>query len=91
MKNTNMNLPAACTMLTEDEMSYVNGGFALDAKVIAIGAAVIVVGAMGLNMLSWATGSRDTNFIQDSINLGQNFIDGSLELGQGILDSLMGK
>ena len=72
-------------------MLYIDGGFAVNVKGIAIGAAVIAAGALGLNMLSWAAGNRDTNFIQDSINAGQNFIDGSLEIGQGILDALMGK
>ena len=89
--NTNINLPANCSVMTEDEMAYVNGGFELDAKAVAIGVAVVAVGAMGLNMLLWATGNSDTNFIQDSISFGQNFINGSLEVGQGILDGMMGK
>lgn len=86
-----MNLPANCSVISEDEMMYIDGGFELSAPVIAAGVAVIAVGAMGLNMLSWATGNRETNFIQDSITLGQNFINGSLEIGQGTLNTLLGK
>lgn len=95
MKTNHMNLPANCSAISEDEMMYLDGGFELSASVVvpvvAIGAAVIAVGAMALNMLNWANGSSDTNFIQDSINAGQNFIDGSLAGGQGILDALLGK
>lgn len=91
MKTNNMNLPANCSVLSEEEMLYINGGFQLNTKVIALGLAVIAVGAMGLNMLSWATGASDTNFIQDSINAGQNFIDGSVSAGQDLLDGMMGK
>ena len=87
----NLNLPANCAVMTEDEMSYVNGGFELTAPMIATGVAVIAVGAMALNMLSWFTGSSDTNFIEDSISFGQSFINGSLEMGQSFLDGLMGK
>ena len=49
------------------------------------------MGAIGLNMFNWATGNRDTNFIQDSMNFGQNFIDGSVNAGQSFLDGLLGK
>ena len=91
MKNTNMNLPANCAMITEDEMMTIDGGFELNAPVIAAGAAVIAVGAMGLNLLSWFTGNRETNFIQDAMNAGANFINGSLEFGQNLLNGLLGK
>ncbi len=91
MKNTTMNLPARCSMLSADEMQSIDGGFALNPKAVAAGAAVLAVGVMGLNMLNWFTGKSDSNFIQDSIRFGQNFINGSLEFGQGILNALMGK
>lgn len=87
----NMNLPANCAVLSEDEMMYVDGGFTLSAQTVAIGAAVIAVGAMGLNLLSWATGNRKTNFIQDAMTAGANFINGSLEFGQNLLNGLLGK
>lgn len=86
-----MNLPANCSLLTDDEMMNIDGGFELTAPVIAAGAAVVAVGAMALNMLGWFNGSRETNFIQDTITFGQNFINGSLEFGQNLLNGLMGK
>ncbi len=46
---------------------------------------------MGLNLLSWFTGNRETNFIQDAMNAGANFINGSLEFGQNLLNGLLGK
>ena len=89
--NTNkMNLPANCSMITEDEMMYIDGGFELNAPVIAAGAAVVAVGAMGLNLLSWFTGNRETNFIQDFMNAGANFINGAVNAGQNFLNTLMG-
>ena len=90
--NTNkMNLPANCSAIPEEEMRYIDGGFELNAKVVVVGAAVAAVGAMGLNMLSWFTGNRDTNFIQDSIAFGQNFINGAVNAGQNFLNALLGK
>ena len=91
MKNTNLNLPASCSVISEDEMLHIDGGFELTLPIIAGGAAVVGIGAMALNMLSWFKGDRETNFIQDTINFGQNFINGSLEFGQNLLNSLMGK
>lgn len=93
MKTNNFNLPANCSVISEDEMMYIDGGFELklNAKTILAGIAAIAVGAIGLNMFSWATGNRDTNFIQDSMNFGQNFINGSVNAGQSFLDGLLGK
>ena len=88
----NLNLPANYAMMNETEMTYTVGGFELKDAVpfVAAGAAVIAVGALALNMLSWATGNRDTNFIQDTINLGGSFIQGSINVGSSFLNDLMG-
>ena len=91
MKTNKVDLPANCSVISEDEMMYIDGGFELTAPIIAIGVAVIAVGAIGLNRLSWVNGDRDTNFIQESINFGQNFIDGAVNAGQSFLDGLLGK
>lgn len=91
MKSNNMYLPANCSVISEDEMMYIDGGFELTAPVVATGVAVIAVGAMGLNLLSWFTGNRETNFIQDAINFGQNFINGAVNAGNDFLNGLLGK
>lgn len=91
MKTNHMNLPANCSAISEDEMMYIDGGFELTVPVVAAGVAAVAVGAAALNMLSWFTGNRETNFIQDFMNAGANFINGSLAIGQGILDALLGK
>lgn len=91
MKNEmNMNLPANCAVMTEEEMAHVNGGFTLTAPAVAAGVAVAAAGAMALNMLGWFKGDRETNFIQDSIRFGQNFIEGSVKAGADFLNKLMG-
>lgn len=94
-----MKLPANCAVMTEDEMTYVNGGFDFDfdfdvknvIKVGAIGAAVVALGAIGVNMLNWFTGKSDSNFIDSSISVGNSFIQGSVNAGQDFLDGLLGK
>ena len=88
---TELNLPANCSVLTDDEMMNVNGGFQLDAPKIIAGIAAVAVGGIGVNLFKWFNGSSDTNFIQDSINFGQNFINGAVESGRAFLDALMGK
>ena len=88
---TELNLPANCSVLTDDEMMNVNGGFQLDAPKIIAGIATVAVGAIGVNLFKWFNGSSDTNFIQDSINFGQNFINGAVESGRAFLNALMGK
>ena len=88
----NLNMPANYAMMNETDMTYTIGGFELKDAVpfVAAGAAVVVVGALALNMLSWFNGSSDTNFIQDSLNAGKNFIDGSMNVGSSFLNDLMG-
>lgn len=90
MKTNNMNLPANCSVIAEDEMMNIDGGFELTAPVVAAGVAVVAAGAAALNMLSWFTGNRETNFIQDSINFGQNFINNAVNAGQNFLNKLLG-
>lgn len=91
----NMKLPTNCTMMTEDEMMNVNGGFEFDTKSVVkvgvIGAVVVALGAIGVNLLNWFTGKSDSNFIDSSINAGSNFIQGSVNAGQDFLDGLLGK
>ena len=89
MKTNNMNLPANCSKISKDEMLHIDGGFKLTAPVVAAGVAVIAVGSMGLNLLSWFTGNRETNFIQDAMTA--NFINGAVNAGQNFLDGLLGK
>ena len=91
MKTNNMYLPANCSKISKDEMLHIDGGFELTAPVVAAGVTVIAVGAMGLNLLSWFTGNRETNFIHDAMTAGANFINGSVNAGQNFLDGLMGK
>ena len=91
MKINNMTLPANCSKISKDEMLHIDGGFELTAPVVAAGVAVIAVGAMGLNLLSWFTGNRETNFIQDAMTAGANFINGAVNAGQNFLDGLLGK
>ena len=90
MKTNNMNLPANCSKISKDEMLHIDGGFKLTAPVVAA-VAVIAVGSMGLNLLSWFTGNRETNFIQDAMTAGANFINGAVNAGQNFLDGLLGK
>lgn len=92
----NLNLPANCAMLNENEKLDATGGGAVETAVkavVAIGGAVAltgvaVVAAKGiLSIFSGAPGQ----WIQDSINSGKNFIDSSLNAGQNFLNKLMGK
>lgn len=92
----NLNLPANCAMMNDDEMMNVSGGSASETAfkaVIAIGGAaaltgVAVVAAKGILSIF---GGDPGQWIQDSINSGKNFIDGSLNAGQNFLNKLMGK
>ena len=86
-----INLPASCSMMTEDETSRLCGGFELTSPMVAVGVAVAAVGLIGLNLLNWSNNNSSTNFIQDSINAGNSFIQGAVDAGQDFLDSLMGK
>lgn len=95
MNEMNMKLPANCAVMTEDEMMNANGGFDLDVqtvvKVGVVGAAVVALGAIGVNMLNWFTGKSDSNFIDGSINAGGSFIQGAVNAGRDFLDGLLGK
>lgn len=88
----NLNLPANYAVMNETEMTYTVGGFELKDAIpfAAVGAAVIAVGAMAVNMLNWATGNSDSNFIQDTINFGNGFIQSSMNAGANFLNRLMG-
>lgn len=92
----NLNLPANCAMMNDDEMMNVSGGSAIETAfkaVIAIGGAaaltgVAVVAAKGILSIF---GGDPGQWIHDSINSGKNFIDASLNAGQNFLNKLMGK
>ena len=92
----NLNLPANCAMMNDDEMMNVSGGSAIETAfkaVIAIGGAaaltgVAVVAAKGILSIF---GGDPGQWIQNSINSGKNFIDASLNAGQNFLNKLMGK
>ena len=93
---TELNLPANCAVMTEDEMMYTDGGvkigdFEVKMPAILAGAAAIAVGAACINMFNWFTGKSDSNFIEGSINAGSNFINGSVNAGQNFLNGLLGK
>ena len=92
----NLNLPANCAMMNDDEMMNVSGGSAIETAfkaVVAIGGAaaltgVAVVAAKGILSIF---GGDPGQWIQDSINGGKNFIDGAVNVGQNFLNKLMGK
>lgn len=91
----NLNLPANCAMMNENEKLDTIGGAAETAvkAVIAIGGAaaltgVAVVAAKGILSIF---GGDPGQWIQDSINGGKNFIDGAVNAGQNFLNKLMGK
>lgn len=94
--NNNMNLPANCAMMNDDEMMNVSGGSAIGTAfkaVIAIGGAVALTGvaAVAAKGILSIFGGDPGQWIQDSINSGKNFIDSSLNAGQNFLNKLMGK
>lgn len=92
----NLNLPANCAMLNENEKLDATGGGAVETAVkavVAIGGAVALTGVAMVaakGILSIFSGDPG-QWIQDSINSGKNFIDGSLNAGQNFLNKLMGK
>ena len=94
--NNNMNLPANCAMMNDDEMMNVSGGSVIETAfkaVIAIGGAVALTGvaAVAAKGILSIFGGAPGQWIQDSINGGKNFIDASLNAGQNFLNKLMGK
>lgn len=91
----NLNLPANCAMMNENEMLDTTGGSAAETAVkavIAIGGAVALTGvaAVAAKGILSIFGGNPGQWIQDSINSGKNFIDGSLNAGRNLLNKLMG-
>lgn len=92
----NLNLPANCAMMNNDEMMNVSGGSAIETAfkaVVAIGGAVALTGVAAVaakGILSIFSGNPG-QWIQDSVNGGKNFIEASLNAGQNFLNKLMGK
>ena len=91
----NLNLPANCAMLSENEkLDTIGGGAAETAvkAVIAIGGAVALTGvaAVAAKGILSIFGGDPGQWIQDSITSGKNFIDGSLNAGRNFLNKLMG-
>lgn len=85
----NLNLPADCTLLTEDEMLSATGGTAVETiakAVVAVGvsAALLVVGGIAARGILSIFGGVS------SVSAGSNFIDIALASGQNFLDNLMG-
>ena len=92
----NLNLPANCAMMNDDEMMNVSGGSAIETAfkaVVAIGGAVALTGvaAVAAKGILSIFGGDPGQWIQDSINGGKNFIDGAVNVGQNFLNKLMGK
>lgn len=90
----NLNLPADCTLLTEDEMLSATGGTAVETiakAVVAVGvsAALLVVGGIAARGILSIFGGV-SSAIDSSVSAGSNFIDSALASGQNFLDNLMG-
>lgn len=91
----NLNLPANCAMMNENEkLDTIGGGAAKTAvkAVIAIGGALALTGVAAVaakGILSVFSGNPG-QWIQDSINSGKNFIEGSMNAGRNFLNKLMG-
>ena len=96
--NKTMKLPADCTLMTEEEMMYTDGGSAaetaLKAALVVGGAiALLVVGsnvARGILSILGGEGGLD-GAIDSSVDAGKGFIDSALSAGQDWLDSMMGR
>lgn len=92
----NLNLPANCAMMNDDEMMNVSGGSTIETAfkaVVAIGSAVALTGvaAVAAKGILSIFGGDPGQWIQDSINGGKNFIDGAVNAGQNFLNKLMDK
>lgn len=97
MKNEmNMKLPANCAMMTEDEMTYVDGGSAITTvakAVVAIGGALgltAVAGVAAKGILNIFNPDGWNNIISGSVEGGKNFIEGAVSAGSSLLNKLMG-
>ena len=93
--NKTMKLPADCTLMTEEEMMYTDGGAAAETAlkaVIALGgaAALLVVGSMAARAVLSIFGGVDSA-VEDSVDAGKNFIGGALSAGRDWLDTMMGR
>lgn len=89
-----MKLPASCTLMTEEEMMYTDGGTAAETAVkavIALGgaAALLVVGCIAARGILSIFGGVDSA-IDSSVDAGKSFIGGALSAGQNFLNNLMG-
>jgi len=94
----NLNLPASCTFLSEDEaMNTIGGGDALETAgkaVVAVGVAgalLVVAGVAARGILGIFHPRGVEGAIEDSVNGGKNFIDNAVNAGQNFLNNLMGK
>lgn len=97
---TTMNLPASCTALTDEEMTYTDGGSVtlLGFEFANTTAAVLTVGAVAVaaiagvciikNVWDMINSSNPSSVIGSSLENGQSFIDQSLSAGQSFLASL---
>ena len=97
MKNEmNLNLPANCAVMTEDEKRNTIGGGAIETAgkaVVAIGGAAAltaVAGVAAAGVLSIFNPNLWSGIISGSIEGGRNFIDNSVKAGANFLNKLMG-
>ena len=87
--NKTMKLPADCTLMTEEEMMYTDGGSAAET---ALKAALVVGSNVARGILSILGGEGGLDgAIDSSVDAGKGFIDSALSAGQDWLDSMMGR
>ncbi|OUN34407.1 hypothetical protein B5G28_12750 [Faecalibacterium sp. An77] len=91
--NETMKLPASCTLMTEEEMMYTDGGTAAETAVKAViavgGAAALLVGCIAARGILSIFGGVDSA-IDSSVDAGKSFIGGALDAGKSFLNALMG-
>lgn len=93
MKNEMIQLPAACTLMNEDEMMNVDGGSAVETAVkavVAIGGAVALTGVAAV-AAKGILSIFNPGLIGGSISSGKNFIESAVSAGQDFLNKLLGK
>ncbi len=89
--DTMMKLPASCSMMSEEEMSYTEGGFvtATLTNVVLVGGGVLLLGAGATaihHFFNDKFGNGGDNYHDSVTSTGQHYNDGSVNAGQKLLD-----